>query len=54
MLIEEMQVAVDVAQVVAIEIIRALFAQPFADIEMVVEIDLGVVAEVFAPSELRG
>jgi hypothetical protein len=42
---------VGMTQMFAREIPRALFAQPLADIEMIVGIDVNVVAEVFAPGD---
>jgi hypothetical protein len=51
LIVEKMQMAVGITQVVLVEVERAFVAKPFADIEMVVGIDVSVVAEVFAPSE---
>lgn len=52
--IEEMQVMLGLAQVFAVEIGRAFFPQPLADVKVVVRINARMVAEVFAPREGRG
>jgi hypothetical protein len=48
-----MQMPVGITKVVAVEVESAFIAQPFAHVEMIIRIDVNVVAEVFAPGELR-
>ena len=53
LIVEEMQMAVGITEVVAVEVERAFVAQPFAHINVVVGIDVKVITEVFAPGERR-